>query len=107
MFERARNHNIRKRAGDLAGRRMLPDVLFANEISSEKKYRKPGKFRVVNVVELEAIRRERWKAFTIDSTVRNFILTATERALYTSSHCSINNIHRTMDCFRGVLMRLL
>ena len=40
MFERARNHNIRNRAEeeeDFAKHRMLPDVLFANEISSEKK----------------------------------------------------------------------
>ena len=39
MFERARNHNIRNRAEeeDFAKDRMLPDVLFAKEISSEKK----------------------------------------------------------------------
>lgn len=46
------------------------------------------------------------EAFTIDSIVRNFIRTATGRSI-TSLRSSINNIRRTTDCFRIVLMRLL
>lgn len=79
MFERARrNHNIRNRAGILSVARCYQMCCLLTKFLVKKKNRRPGKFRVVNVVELEAIKRDE---SIHNRFYRNFILTATERAL--------------------------